>query len=78
MTLNPQHKSWLVDSGATDHIGSDFALLTNPQNMSSNLYLPDGSMILITHIWDVYITDDLILLIKTVYAFISLSFNLCL
>lgn len=52
---------WIVDSGATNHITFHLSLLHNPKVTQSELHLPDGSTVPITHTGTVKLSHDLTL-----------------
>lgn len=53
--------TWILDSGATDHVTCHYNLLENPVAMHSYLYLIDGSVATITHYGTVRLPNALIL-----------------
>lgn len=57
------NKSWIIDSGASNHMCSNFELLINPYKVydSKLVSLPDGTMKSVTHAGDIKLTDKLIL-----------------
>ncbi|XP_074350686.1 uncharacterized protein LOC141690015 [Apium graveolens] len=61
-TVNHQNFiTWLLDSGATDHVTCHYHLLENHVPMNSYLYLPDGNMAVITHSGTVRLPNSIIL-----------------
>ncbi|XP_023900878.1 uncharacterized protein LOC112012717 [Quercus suber] len=67
-TENPSNKTahnaetWVLDTGATDHIIHSISLFTNiTSSISSFVHLPNGEKVLVTHIGTVQLTPTLIL-----------------
>lgn len=58
---NGAHYTWIIDSGATNHITCHKHLLHNPKPLQADLYLPDGKTVAITHSGTVYLTQDITL-----------------
>ncbi|XP_074306275.1 uncharacterized protein LOC141641515 [Silene latifolia] len=56
-------KTWIVDSGATDHMSSAINLFQNKRNLSKPIVvgLPDGTYKRVTIIGDIILSQDLIL-----------------
>ena len=64
---NPSNKiahnaeTWVLDTGATDHIIHSISLFTSiTSSLSSFVHLPNGEMVLVTHIGTVQLTPTLI------------------
>lgn len=53
--------SWIIDSGATNHITYNFSLLVNVTPLQSDLHLPNGHTTCITHTGDIYLTNTIVL-----------------
>ncbi|XP_074378611.1 uncharacterized protein LOC141720152 [Apium graveolens] len=60
-TLDQNKISWILDSGATDHITCHFHLFENPTPLTSLLYLPDGTSTNITHIGTIHLPNNILL-----------------
>lgn len=60
MFNNPMH-TWIIDSGATNHIIPYFSLLVNVEPLDSELHLPNGQSTKVTHISDVMLSSELML-----------------
>ena len=78
---NPSNKiayneeTWVLDTGATDHIIHSISLFTKiTSSISSFVHLPNGEKVLGTHIGTVQVTASLIL--KDVICVPAFSFNL--
>ncbi|CAH9127240.1 unnamed protein product [Cuscuta epithymum] len=66
---------WILDTGASDHMISDFCLYTsNTKSISINIQLPTGNFIQATHIGDITLNDNLTL--HNVLYVPNFSFNL--
>ncbi|XP_074346924.1 uncharacterized protein LOC141685736 [Apium graveolens] len=62
LTTTTDHcDSWILDSGATNHINGHLTFMTNIKSLNSQLYLPNGNTITITHIGDVCLNPTLVL-----------------
>jgi hypothetical protein len=73
-THSPKH-SWIIDTGATDHMmGSIHFLTTITAIVSSHVNLPNGQKALVTHIGTVRLSSTLVL--TNVLCVPSFSFNL--
>ncbi|KAG8362676.1 hypothetical protein BUALT_BualtUnG0051900 [Buddleja alternifolia] len=63
--LSVKHTSntWILDSGATDHITKSISLLESPKSLTIPKYvhLPDGSIVPVTHTGQVTLTPSIIL-----------------
>ena len=62
--LSCSESTWLIDSGASDHICSDLSCFSDYTNFSDHnnyITIPDGSKVLVQHIGTVKINDDIIL-----------------
>ncbi|KAF5454422.1 hypothetical protein F2P56_024089, partial [Juglans regia] len=67
--------TWIIDTGATDHIIHSVDCFTNiTQKLNSSVQLPNGENVPVTHIGSVQISDQLIL--KDVLCVPSFSYNL--
>ena len=56
--------SWIVDSGATDHMCSDFSLFTKCKAVTGSanyITIPNGKQVLVTQMGDIHICGNLIL-----------------
>jgi len=80
-TKNPSNKiayneeTWVLDTGATNHIIHSISLFTKITNsISSFVHLPNGKTILPTHIGTIQVTTSLIL--ENVICVPAFSFNL--
>ena len=78
---NPSNKTthnaetWVLDTGATDHIIHSTSLFTNlTSSISSFVHLPNDEKVLVTHIGTVQLTPTLIL--ENVICVPAFSFNL--
>ena len=78
---NPSNKTaynaetWVLDTGATDHIIHSTSLFTKiTSSLSSFVHLPNGEKVLVTHIGTVQLTPTLIL--ENVICVPTFSFNL--
>ena len=78
---NPSNKTahnvetWVLDTGATDHIIHSTSLFTNvTSSLSSFMHLPNGEKVLVIHIGTVQLTPTLIL--ENVICVPTFSFNL--
>jgi hypothetical protein len=73
--LNPNCTSWIIDTGATDHMINCPSLFTTiTAVVSSFVKLPNGSVVPVTHIGTVVISESLIL--TEVLCVPSFTFNL--
>lgn len=52
---------WIIDSGATDHIVFDLEMLYDTTTLNSQLHLPNGTAVPITHIGTVVLTPQIVL-----------------
>ncbi|KAG8370350.1 hypothetical protein BUALT_Bualt14G0107800 [Buddleja alternifolia] len=63
--LSVKHASntWILDSGATDHITKSMSLLESPKLLTTpkSVHLPDGSIASVTHIGHVTLTSTIVL-----------------
>jgi len=67
--------SWIIDTGATDHMISTVSLFTSvTATISSRVKLPNGNYAMVTHIGTVKLSEHLIL--HDVLCVPSFSFNL--
>ena len=78
---NPSNKiayneeTWVLDTGATDHIIHSTSLFTKiTSSISSFVHLPNGEKVLVTHIGTVQVTSTLIL--EDMICIPSFTFNL--
>jgi hypothetical protein len=72
---NFQHSSWIIDTGATDHMVNSISYFTTISVVESRyVKLPNGQLALITHIGTVRISQELTL--HDVLCVPSFSFNL--
>lgn len=62
-TSSDQGESWIVDSGASDHMTGDATLLHNycPQTGNSSVRIADGSLSMVLGIGSAHLTEDIIL-----------------
>ena len=66
---------WIIDTGATDHIICSLSLFTSiTAKISTNVKLPNGKFVVVTHIETIQISANLIL--TNVLCVPSFSFNL--
>ena len=71
----PHSNSWIIDSGATDHMVSSSSILTHiTSTCSRTVKLPNGVDVEITHIGRVQLTSDIVL--NNVLCVPSFQFNL--
>lgn len=61
LTDTPDQHTWILDSGATNHITCYQHLLYDVTPTQSTLYLPDGNTVPITHTGTVHLTSDIVL-----------------
>jgi hypothetical protein len=74
-STNAHRNSWIIDTGATDHmVGSIPFLTTITATVSSHVNLPNGQKALVTHISTVQISATLVL--TNVLCVPSFTFNL--
>jgi hypothetical protein len=74
-SILPQPHTWIIDTGATDHMINSISLFTSiTATISSKVKLPNGKFALVTHIGTVKISAHLIL--TNVLCVPSFSFNL--
>jgi hypothetical protein len=74
-SFNSKSTPWIIDTGATDHMINCPSLFTTiTAVVSSFVKLPNGSVVPVTHIGTVFISDNLIL--TEVLCVPSFSFNL--
>ena len=66
--------TWVINTGATDHIVHSVHLFTNFTAISSNVELPNGETTVVTHISFISLSATLIL--HNVLCVPSFSFNL--
>ncbi|WOH06718.1 hypothetical protein DCAR_0626146 [Daucus carota subsp. sativus] len=69
--------SWIVDSGATDHMCSELSLFTNCKDVTgpaNYITIPNGKQVLVTQMGEVHIHDNLVL--KDVLYVPDFKFNL--
>lgn len=52
--------TWIIDSGATNHIVSNVSLLQNPKTLNYVLHLPNGTTAPITHIGDMVLSSQIV------------------
>lgn len=53
--------TWIIDSGATDHIVSNVNLFNNYKSISSVLHLPNNTTVPITHVGEVQLNSKVLL-----------------
>lgn len=53
---------WIIDSGATDHITPFLHLLSNPTAVKSVIHMPNGKTAAISHIGQICLNDNLVLI----------------
>ena len=53
--------TWLIDSGASDHIGCNMSMFKNLKTLNNGyrIGLPDGTMKIVNHIGDIMLTEGL-------------------
>jgi hypothetical protein len=74
-STNAHRNSWIIETGATDHmVGSIHFLTTITATVSSHVNLPNGQNTLVTHIGTVQISATLVL--TNVLCILSFTFNL--
>ena len=66
--------TWVIDTGATDHIVHSVNLFTNFTAISTNVELPNGETVVVTHIGSISLSATLVL--HNVLCVPSFSFNL--
>ena len=66
--------TWVIDTGATDHIVHSVHLFTNFTAISTNVELPNGETAVVTHIGSISLSATLVL--HNVLCVPSFSFNL--
>ena len=61
--LNGARGSWIIDTGASDHMTFDFKLFSNTTSLSNpvNVTLPDGSLKPVTLVGDIQLSPTLLL-----------------
>lgn len=57
----PDNITWILDSGATDHIVSDISLLNQSKPVNAVLHLPNGTTASITHVGNAVLTSSIVL-----------------
>ena len=68
-------ETWVLDTGATDHIIDSTSLFTKiTSSISSFVHFPNGEKVLVTHIGTVQLTSTLIL--EDVICVLAFTFNL--
>ena len=79
--INPVNKTafnsetWVLDTGATDHIIHSVTLFTKiTSSISTFVQLPNGKKVIVTHIGTIQVTSTLVL--ENVLCVPSFSFNL--
>ena len=66
--------TWVIDTGATDHIVHSVHLFTNFTAISTNVELPNGETVVVTHLGSISLSATLVL--HNVLYVPSFSFNL--
>lgn len=54
-----QYHTWILDSGATNHITCHQSILHDLEPLKAELYLPDGNTVSITHSGTIQLTKDI-------------------
>lgn len=82
--MNPVHKTafnsetWVLDTGATDHIIHSVTLFTKiTSSISTSVQLPNGEKVAVTHIGTIQITSTLILENGSLCSLFFIQPNLC-